>query len=103
MMFISVDLPEPDGPMMATNSPVVDAQVDAVERAHFDLAEVVDLDELADLDDGAVATSASPASAAPAAARTALAAHRRRPFDLRRGHADDDRVAFLQRRRRRPA
>ena len=29
MMFISVDLPEPDGPMIATNSPRIDGKVDA--------------------------------------------------------------------------
>src|SRR5690349_19316922 len=43
------------------------------------------------------ATSASAASAALPAARTALPAHRWRSFDLRRGHADHDQVAFLER------
>ncbi len=32
MRFISVDLPEPDGPMMATYSLSLDAQVDAAQR-----------------------------------------------------------------------
>ena len=32
--FISVDLPEPDGPTMTTNSPCADREVDAVERRH---------------------------------------------------------------------
>ena len=43
MMFIAVDLPEPDGPMMATNSPRVDLQVDAGERVHGRVARAVDL------------------------------------------------------------
>ena len=50
-MFISVDLPEPDGPMMATNSPRIDAKVDARERADLDLAHRVDLGQAVDLDD----------------------------------------------------
>ena len=32
MMFISVDLPEPDGPMIAVYSPRTDHQVDAAQR-----------------------------------------------------------------------
>src|SRR5438128_1524560 len=43
------------------------------------------------------ATLAAPSTAAAAlsAARTARAAERRRPFDLRRGQADDDEVSRL--------
>ena len=40
-MFISVDLPDPDGPTMTTNSPSSTAQVDAVERPHRRRARVV--------------------------------------------------------------
>ena len=32
MMAMSVDLPEPDGPTRATNSPLLDGQVDPAER-----------------------------------------------------------------------
>ena len=35
-MFMSVDLPEPDGPITATNSPRLDRERDAVERAHLE-------------------------------------------------------------------
>ena len=34
MMFIAVDLPEPDGPMMATNSPSSIARSTPAERMH---------------------------------------------------------------------
>ena len=50
MMFISVDLPEPDGPMMATHSPCVDREADAIEGAHFDIAQAVDLGDIFNLD-----------------------------------------------------
>ena len=45
---MSVDLPDPDGPVTATNSPALDIEVGAAERAHGDLADVVRLDEVAD-------------------------------------------------------
>ncbi len=32
-MCMKVDLPDPDGPMTATNSPVFDREIDAVEGA----------------------------------------------------------------------
>ena len=32
--FSSVDLPQPDGPMIATNSPAVHLEVDAAQGAH---------------------------------------------------------------------
>ena len=38
MMFISVDLPEPDAPMIATNSPSSMVRVDAAERVHLVVA-----------------------------------------------------------------
>ena len=38
-MFISVDLPEPDEPMMATNSPALDRQADAAQRLDLDIAD----------------------------------------------------------------
>ena len=41
-MFMSVDLPEPEGPMIATYSFLWMHPVDAVERAHFLVAHLVD-------------------------------------------------------------
>ena len=41
MTFISVDLPEPDGPMIATYSLRCDGEVDAAERADDFAAHVV--------------------------------------------------------------
>ena len=49
-MFISVDFPDPDGPTMTTNSPVVTDEVDAVERPHRRRAGVV-LGDAAQLED----------------------------------------------------
>ena len=49
-MFIAVDLPEPDGPMIATNSPRVDGEVDAGQRVHRGVARAVDLGDAAQLD-----------------------------------------------------
>ena len=45
-MFMSVDLPEPDAPMMATNSPRSDREAHAVERAQHRVAEHVDLGQV---------------------------------------------------------
>ena len=42
-MLSAVDLPEPDAPVIATNSPGVDVEVDAVERAHGRVLFAVDL------------------------------------------------------------
>ena len=50
-MCISVDLPEPDGPVTATNSPGCDVERHAAQRAHLDLADDVGLDEVPDRDD----------------------------------------------------
>ena len=50
-MFMNVLLPEPDGPMTATNSPGPDRERDAVEGAHLDLAHLVHPDEVLDPDD----------------------------------------------------
>ena len=51
-MFISVDLPDPDGPMMATNSPRVDVSETPAQRAHsvsrpscIDLRDVFDVNQ----------------------------------------------------------
>ena len=46
-MFMQVDLPEPLGPMTATNSPSLDAQIDAPQRVHGCLAGAVDLGDAA--------------------------------------------------------
>ena len=45
-MFISVDLPEPDVPMIATISPRSMRQIDAAQRVHFVRAADVGLREL---------------------------------------------------------
>ena len=42
-MFIAVDLPEPEGPMMATKEPRLDLQVDAGQCMHCGSAAAVDL------------------------------------------------------------
>ena len=43
MACIRVDLPEPDGPMMAVKAPAANSTVDAVEGAHGAVARAVDL------------------------------------------------------------
>ena len=43
MQCSSVDLPEPDGPMIAVYAPRSNVDVDAVERAHLGVALAVDL------------------------------------------------------------
>jgi hypothetical protein len=52
--FMNVDLPEPDGPITATNSPRRDLERNAGERVHVGLAHPVDLDEVVRLDERAV-------------------------------------------------
>jgi hypothetical protein len=49
-MFIAVLLPEPLGPMMATNSPACDVQVDALERHQLGRAAAVALGDAAQAD-----------------------------------------------------
>ena len=48
-MFISVLLPLPELPMIATKSPRVDPQRDVAQRAHPDLPELVGLGDLVHL------------------------------------------------------
>ena len=43
MQCSSVDLPEPDGPMIAVYCAALELDVDAVERAHLGVALAVDL------------------------------------------------------------
>ena len=50
-MCISVDLPEPDGPVMATNSSVLDAQRHVAQRGDLERAGRVDLADVEQLDD----------------------------------------------------
>ena len=76
-MFMNVLLPEPDGPMTATNSPGSDRERDAVERAHLDLAHLVDADEVLDPDD--VVGQAQNLRPPPGAGRAGATA-RRRPW-----------------------
>ena len=49
-MFIRVDLPEPDGPMIATNSPASIVELNAVERPDLHFAQRVDLGDVLDRD-----------------------------------------------------
>ena len=84
--FMKVDLPEPDGPITATNSPCAMSTTDAGERAHLGLAHVVDLGEVAacrisGADDQNAGAGASPDGDSARAARLA--------------RADDHLVAFL--------
>ena len=44
MMFISVDLPDPDAPMTATNSPGR-SQRHSAQRVHLNLAQIVGLED----------------------------------------------------------
>ena len=50
-MLIRVDLPLPDLPMTATNSPASDLQVDALERGEGAGRALVGLDDLTELDE----------------------------------------------------
>ena len=59
MIAMSVDLPEPDGPTRATNSPRVDREVDAAQRVHGHAVRAEDLREAARLDDRARQLSSS--------------------------------------------
>ncbi len=43
MMFIVVDLPEPDAPMIATNSPSRIVERDSAQRVHFNITHRVGL------------------------------------------------------------
>ena len=42
-MLSSVDLPQPDGPITATNSPLLELEVDAVERRRLELGRAIAL------------------------------------------------------------
>ena len=50
-MFMKVDLPEPDEPMTATNSPAATGQAHAAQRVDDDVAHGVVLREPVDLDE----------------------------------------------------
>ena len=54
MQCMSVDLPEPDGPMMAVNCAGGEVDRDAVEGAHLGRAPAVDLDRVDRCRGGAV-------------------------------------------------
>ena len=55
MMFMAVDLPEPDGPMMATNSRGLNLEVGAGKRMNGRIARPVDLGDGRELDQGSAA------------------------------------------------
>ena len=61
-MFIAVDLPEPLGPMMATNSPSRDHQVHATQRLQGHRALAVGLGDADQVDQGAAARASCPAA-----------------------------------------
>jgi hypothetical protein len=50
-MFMKVDLPEPEGPMMATNSPGADAEIDLLQHRKGAGRRVVVLEQRLDADD----------------------------------------------------
>ena len=50
-MCMSVDFPEPDGPMIATYSPARDVHRDAAQRLHLERAAAIDLADVAQSDD----------------------------------------------------
>ena len=50
-MWNSVDLPEPEGPTMETNSPRFTSRSDAAQRVNVHLADAIDLAQVAHLDD----------------------------------------------------
>ena len=99
-MCIRVDLPEPDGPMMATYSRLVDLEGDAAQGLHLEGAGPVDLGDVPTLDDGgphrrllagvrSTGTSAVSSRADPGA-------------DLRRSSAEATAARRRSRGRRRP-
>ena len=55
-MFMKVDFPEPEGPMMATNSPGRDAQIDVLQRRERPGRRVVGLAQALDADDRLIAS-----------------------------------------------
>ena len=50
-MFIRVDLPDPEGPMMATNSPLSTSEVQPPDRLYHDFADLIVALDAAHLDD----------------------------------------------------
>ena len=50
MMFMMVDLPEPEGPMMAVSSPLTDCEADPCKRVHLDVSHPVDLRDIVQFD-----------------------------------------------------
>ena len=63
-MFMAVDLPEPLGPMTATNSPWLDLEVDASERVNLGVSLAVGANHLVEFDQrishGALSSSQDP-------------------------------------------
>ena len=88
-MFISVDLPEPEEPMIATNSPLLDAEVDRAQRRELGVAGAVDLGDLLQLDQG---HRRRQRIRKPPRAPRAAGLRRRAGATWR--EADDDRLAF---------
>ena len=68
-IFISVDLPEPLGPMTATNSPRLNRQVHAAQRLERSIAPAIGLGQPAQLDQSGVAACGNHDVAGVVAAR----------------------------------
>ncbi len=91
-MFISVDLPEPDEPMIATNSPGSTRETDAAQRFDLDIADDESAGEVLDLDDRVSVRPVARAS------DDASEARRRQPLAARLHAAfgDDDLIASAE-------
>ena len=94
MMFMNVDLPEPEAPMMAMNSPRRDVERDVGERRHRHVAELVDLPEVSDLDERAVPWISGTGGGPPPTKEGGRCARRARSLGTLVG--DDDRVVVLE-------
>ena len=66
MTCISVDLPEPDGPMIATNSPGCDGEADTAHGRHLEAAGPVDLADVVEPEDRGGVHWPTPAGGPPA-------------------------------------
>jgi hypothetical protein len=51
IMFIKVDLPDPEGPMMASTSPGFNRETDPAQGMHLDLTHLVDLGQVFNAND----------------------------------------------------
>ena len=95
MMCMNVDLPEPEGPVTATNSPVWTSRFTPRSARTFDLANDVGLDEVPDRNNGEASSPRSPGHLAHRARARPAGTDCRRPpgaacrARLETGHARD--------------